>query len=306
MLKRVLLFIMLLLSVAIGGVAAQEDTLGDEDLELIEYVGEAFTNMAELETVATEAEQTIDQTIEAAGQTITQVIDQTVTGVTIFGDDLALESTVVQEITTVAGFQNVTLDMTMDMVAVDDALWVQVRDVSAIVANQFPNGWVDLSEDPMAIPGMELFDLDQMMQQTNSGLNYPITPEAVSSIAEIDEAEIDDQTMRVFEILIDWQGFINSEQFETMRSMFNPGGVDGVDVDAMMNQMFNGANIELVVYIGADDQLVHQVDIVMNIAAEIEGMIPGVATVDMVQDLTGSYRYFDFNEDAEITAPSDL
>jgi len=303
--KRALLLLVLMVGVVVGGVSAQEDTISEDELDLIDYVAEAFDNMSDLETVSTEADQTIEQTIEAAGQTIEQTIVQTVTGVTIFGDDLALESTVVQEITTVAGFQNITVDMTMDMIALNESLWVRVRDVSAIVANQFPSGWVDLADNPTAIPGMEMFDIDQMLQQTNSALNYPITAESVSSIVEADGDEIDGQAMRVFEIAIDWEGFIASDEFEIIRSMFNPG-VGNVDVDAMMEQMFEGATIELVVFIGEDDELVHQVDIVMNIDAAIEDVIPGVDTMDMVQDLVGSYRYFDFNVQVEIETPSDL
>ena len=193
--------------------------------------------------------------------------------------------------------------MTMDMISLENNVWVRVRDASREVAAQFPSGWINVAQNPNRIPGMELLNIEQMLQTTNSALNYPITADAISRITELESEERDGQNLRVFEIELDWEGFIESDEFELIRDMFNPGATP-VNVDAMMEQMFNGAVISMVVYIGEDDNLVYQVDQTMNIDAEIENMLPGVRIIDMRQDMTGSFTYANFNNVAEITAPT--
>jgi len=303
MTKRLLLLLIFVFALFTGVINAQEDDLTEDDLENIEFVATAFANMAELESMTSAGTQLVDQTIEAQGQEVIQVIEQDVTSDIILGDDPAFSSTVIQTLNTQIGLQSLEVEMTMDMISLENNVWVRVRDASREVAAQFPSGWINVAQNPNRIPGMELLNIEQMLQTTNSALNYPITADAISRITELESEERDEQTLRVFEIELDWEGFIESDEFELIRDMFNPGATP-VNVDAMMEQMFNGAVISMVVYIGEDDNLVYQVDQTMNIDAEIENMLPGVRIIDMRQDMTGSFTYANFNNVAEITAPT--
>jgi len=303
MTKRLLLLLIFVFALFTGVINAQEDDLTEDDLENIEFVATAFANMAELESMTSAGTQLVDQTIEAQGQEVIQVIEQDVTSDIILGDDPAFSSTVIQTLNTQIGLQSLEVEMTMDMISLENNVWVRVRDASREVAAQFPSGWINVAQNPNRIPGMELLNIEQMLQTTNSALNYPITADAISRITELESEERDEQNLRVFEIELDWEGFIESDEFELIRDMFNPGATP-VNVDAMMEQMFNGAVISMVVYIGEDDNLVYQVDQTMNIDAEIENMLPGVRIIDMRQDMTGSFTYANFNNVAEITAPT--
>jgi len=303
MTKRLLLLLIFVFALFTGVINAQEDDLTEDDLENIEFVATAFANMAELESMTSAGTQLVDQTIEAQGQEVIQVIEQDVTSDIILGDDPAFSSTVIQTLNTQIGLQSLEVEMTMDMISLENNVWVRVRDASREVAAQFPSGWINVAQNPNRIPGMELLNIEQMLQTTNSALNYPITADAISRITELESEERDGQNLRVFEIELDWEGFIESDEFELIRDMFNPGATP-VNVDAMMEQMFNGAVISMVVYIGEDDNLVYQVDQTMNIDAEIENMLPGVRIIDMRQDMTGSFTYANFNNVAEITAPT--
>jgi len=303
MFKRRFTFICLLLVIFALSLPAfaQQD---DEDL--LAYVVAAYDNMVEIETMATTSTQFIDQTIEADGVTVVQTIEQTIDGLLRYGEDPAAEMTLVQSLLTQSGSQTIEVDLTMDMIQADETFYVRIYDVSDDFATFYPAGWVNITDNPGDMPGMEMLNVEQFTDMVDTALQYPINADTISSVEEIEDAEaIEDVETRTFALEIDLEALQESDEFSDIAGMFNAGAA-GVDIDAMMSQMFDGATMTMEVWIGTDDQLIYRVDMVMNIDAEIEGMIAGVGVVDMVQTLTGTYTYSNFDQRFEVEAPSDL
>jgi hypothetical protein len=306
MFKRRFTFTCLLLAVFALSLPtfAQQD---DEDL--LAYVVAAYDNMVEIETMTITATQLIDQTLEVDGITVTQTVEQKMDGLIRYSEDPAVEMTLVQSFLTQSGFETIEVDLTMDMIQVDETFYMRFYDVSDDFANVYPEGWVNVTDNPGDMPGMELLNVEQLTSMMNTTLQYPINADTVSSVEEIEDAEaieaIEDVEMRTFVLEIDMEALQEADELEDIAGMFN-AGTTGVDVDAMMSQMFDGATMTLEIWIGTDDQLIHRIDMIMNTDAEIEGMIPGMGAVDMVQTLTGTYTYSNFDESFEIEAPSDL
>lgn len=291
--KRVLLLIACFLLV-VPFASAQE---ADES-DLIEYVVAAFDQILALDSVYLSGTQTIAQTITAAGDTLDQTIIQDMSGWMTFDDTDEMDLTLVQTLSQDMGLQTIEVDMTMDMRLVDDTLYLRVYDVSPELAGLYPDGWIDLSDGGQDIPGMELFNIEQMTNvAANTGIILPYNEDTVLSIKELPSEELDSGEARVFLIELNGPALLDYEEMQAALGMVD---IPGVDMSAMMESMMNGASYTVQAWIDAEDAILVQIDVVLDVDTELTLM---GQTMTLVQSTTSSYTYSDFNEPVEIEIP---
>ena len=299
--KRLLsvVLVIFVLTFSAFSIHAQDD-FSEEELDAIAVVADAYDKMAALETVYTDGTQNLVQEVSAAGQSLEITLLQEIFGPSIFDEDApAAALTIVQEST----FSGISIEMTMEMIQVDDDLWVRISDVTDAYASQYPEGWVNLIENPTGVPGMELFNIDSMTSMTNTGLQYPITEDTVATIEELDDfEEIDGIETRAFAVTLDTLALLETEAFDALSGMMNADAL-GMDVNDMMTQMFENAFFDLVIWVGVDDGLVHRTDMILDIDAALS--VPGAGSVNLVQSLEASFTYTEFDDPVEIVAPEE-
>jgi hypothetical protein len=299
-LSGMVLLLVLCFSVGIGSIAAQDQA---ED-ETLAYVMQAIENMTELDTVRTAVEQTIYQSFDAQGTTVNMSISQIIDGAyDNSGEDVRFSVSNAQTMDTEVGGQSQVLEMTMDMIAVADTLWVRVHDTNpSSLGALFPSEWTNATEDPTQIPGFEMLALDQLLQLTNTWQAYPLNDETIESIEELERDELDGIEMRVFAVTYSSEGLLKTGLAEQIGQAFNAEAM-GVDMEGMMQQLIEGAMLDMTVWIGVKDNLLYRSEVHMVVDATIEDVFPGISTMDIQQDLNARYDYYSFNEPVEITAP---
>ncbi len=293
--KRVLLLIACFLLVT-PFVGAQTD----DESDLIDYVVAAFDQIMALDSVYLSGTQTIVQTITAAGETLDQTIVQDMSGWMILDDTATgeMDLTMVQNLSQDMGLQSVEVDLTMDMRLVDDTLYLRVYDLSPELAGLYPEGWIDLSEGDQDIPGLELLNVEQMTNiAANTGIILPYNEDTVLSIEELPSEELDSGEARVFLIELDGPALLDYEEMEQMLGMVE---IPGVDMTAMMESMMDGANYTVQVWIDAEDAILVQIDVTLDVGTDLTLM---GQSMTLVQNTTSSYTYSDFNEPFEIEVP---
>ena len=300
------LMLLVLLCLSYGSIVmqAQEDALDEDEQAALEYVMQAMENMSQLDTLRVAVEQTINQTFTAEGVTVDMVIAQLINGAyDNSSDEIRFEVTNEQDLTTEVDGQEDSLEMTMDMVAVDDVLWVRVIDViPESLGAIFPSEWTNVSEEPTLVPGLEMLNVSQLLQMTNSWEAYPLSEESVASIEELDADELDGREMRVFVVCYNSQALLETGLADQIGQMFN-AEVMGADMESMMRQIIEGATLEMTAWIDTEDVLLYRAEVHMVVDAEIEDVFPGMDVIGVQQDLNARYDYHSFNEPLEITAP---
>jgi hypothetical protein len=288
----------------IGGVSAQGD-FTDEEIEWLEIVSDAFESTTEAESYSAEIEQSIEQTITSGSGSsaveITNTIDQVLNLEVELTDDgfnyvCILEQAVSSEI----GGQTTEIELTLELVSVDGDFYARATDVSpSSLSSNFPDDWIDVNEDGSRYPSIAVLNAEQPGTLYNAIVDLEVSDETVVAIEEVDSEELDDQEMRVFEIEYDTEAMLQSDAMASIVDALT-GMMQGSDIQDILDQMAEGSSMNFIVWIGADDGLVHQVasEVVIDADLEVSG-----AEVTLEQTLESVAQYSEFGEDFDIEAP---
>jgi hypothetical protein len=291
------LFVLALLPTV--SITAQEDALSEEAQGWLNDVQAAFDNMAALESVRIVIDQTIDQTIAAQNSISISQIHQAIDGAIDYtGDHPALELTMVQNAVIQSGAQTVEIPLTMDLVLLDESSYLRVREVSRDMIGMFPEGW----GTPDQFPGVQVLDYDEYIRNINPGAQYPITPETVRTISQLEADTLDDLAMQVFDLEFDAEALVENEAYGQLSQLFANSSSE--EMEETIKEIFRGASFKLRLWIGEADQLIYRAIMDVQIDAQLSGLIPGTDIVTHVQmTLHSQVDYHSFNEPVEIEVP---
>jgi len=188
--------------------------------------------------------------------------------------------------------------MKMDMTIVDGIVYVQVYDTTGNLVGQFPEGWVNVSENPSAIPGMNLLNIEQLADMIRP-VAYALDKDTVNSISEQPRETLDGQEMRVFTLVLNSKGLSESSTFKQVASAFNSSAL-GVDAEQLINDMLKGATLDIRIWIGAEDNMLHKTSATLRIDANLS--VSG-QNLNLKQTSEGEFTFTNFNEPVEILAP---
>lgn len=259
---------------------AQDDGgLSEQEQAWLVYVQGAFANFTAATSLSIQGGQLTTQTLSSPAIGTDEVVisneqqydsDMLLDGA---GQVVAVSSGIDQTSMYRAMGQEVRQVMIMESVLVDGTLWVAVPDFedSNGNPNPFPTEWTNLNEDGDQFPGIELFDLEALMDYSSQLLPFgDLTDAIVLTIAEAEGVEVEGKTLRVFEVDYDMAaiaaaggfglGSIYSEQMATTL---------GLSGDALVRELFDGATMHQTLWIDPDTQQLHRIKAVLQIDAEL-------------------------------------
>lgn len=292
-LLRGLLLIILLLPM--GVFAQSEDDITIDDIE------NAFANVFKNDSVRVEGVSQIDQTITVSGMNIVQSITQDIVGEMTFveGALTGLTSAITQTVVSDTAGTTAEGGMLMELIYVDETAYIRVSETSGVLAGTFPEGWINLSTDAASIESLALINMDTLISTFDQPLMYPLNEETVISFELVDvdpELEFAESTV-AYLIEINAEAAFAAGGFAAMFSGFE---ALGIDMEDLLNQMMEGAELFATVYL-LDGQLVGiQSSMVLDADITIQGQ-----TMTLVQNMTSIQKYTDFNFELEITAPEE-
>lgn len=292
-LLRGLLLIILLLPM--GVFAQSEDDITIDDIE------NAFANVFKNDSVRVEGVSQIDQTITVSGMNIVQSITQDIVGEMTFveGALTGLTSAITQTVVSDTAGTTAEGGMLMELIYVDETAYIRVSETSGVLAGTFPEGWINLSTDAASIESLALINMDTLISTFDQPLMYPLNEETVISFELVDvdpELEFAEGTV-AYLIEINAEAAFAAGGFAAMFSGFE---ALGIDMEDLLNQMMEGAELFATVYL-LDGQLVGiQSSMVLDADITIQGQ-----TMTLVQNMTSIQKYTDFNFELEITAPEE-
>ncbi len=291
--------LLLAMSILVFGVlptSAQTD-FNDEEQALIEEVSKAFDSLLALSSMRNETAQVIDQEISFLGEVIIQTITQESDVYVLIEDGVTVASqgVVTQTIDSEdTGLSGVSV---IEVIIVDETLYMRSTEATGILVGQFPVGWVNVTEDPMGFPGGEAIDLEAL-----SSLEFPINTETVSTVELIDVPEELEGVTRAISLTLNNEALIEVGFVAELAAGFSEAGL-GADIEAMVDAMLENAKWEMVVYLDSTG-LIQQLDMVILITADL-GPAMGMGSLLFDQVAASTIIYSAFNEPVEITAPID-
>ncbi|MCL4255781.1 MAG: hypothetical protein KJ043_18635, partial [Anaerolineae bacterium] len=172
-LLRGLLLIILLLPM--GVFAQSEDDITIDDIE------NAFANVFKNDSVRMEGVAQIDQTITVSGMNIVQSITQDIAGEMTFAEGVltGLTSAITQTVTSDTAGTVVEGGMLMELIYVDEIVYMRVSETEGVLAGTFPEGWINLNTDADSVEGLALINMDTLLSTFDQPLVYPLNEETV-------------------------------------------------------------------------------------------------------------------------------
>ncbi|MDX2078723.1 MAG: hypothetical protein SFZ02_19985 [bacterium] len=290
---RVLLLIVLALPLSVF--AQSEDDITIDDIE------NAFAALYKNDSIRMEGETIVDQTITFSGSVIEQTIVQDITGEMQFEDTQLIGLTSQLNQTLTANSMGTTTEgsMLMEMIYVDEILYMKVSETTGALVGIYPDGWINLTEDGDSVEALALLNLDNLLNTFNKPLLYPLDDTTVNSFKSVEvdpELKLPEGTM-AYALDINAEAAFNSAD---MASLFSGFEQLGIDMEDLLAQMAQGAGFDVTVYL-LDEQVI-RIEAIMTIDAEIT--VSGLA-LQLVQSSSSIVSYTDFNFPLEITAPEE-
>jgi hypothetical protein len=301
--KRVLL-LMIVMTLAAGiPVFAQGNAFTDDEQAAMDAVSGAMDAVLAADSYHVNTEQYISQQIEVSVGKETFNLDNGISQTSYFqmiktaaGYDSV--GTIDQIINTEVSGEATNISLSLKMVMLDNNIYLRVIGDAGELASMLPQGWVNLSEDSSARsnPFFSSFDPDAITQL--SSLRIPFDETTITGIEVLDRAEIDGQTMDVFQVEFDPQTFIDSGVLGTLGQSIT-SQFTAEETEQLLEDMFRDAQLGYTMYIGQDG-LLHQLDsaLVIDTTLEIQGF-----SVPLVMTMNSSAFFSRFNEPVTIKEP---
>jgi len=309
--KQSFLILILIATVvfAVLPASAQDKTLTADQQELVDYLQGVFDQFLGLSSYTSAGSQTVVQHITAKTKTAEVVVDQTIDqqlNGQVKRDEagkLSMSAQIDQTINQVVGGKSQDLTQTIEMILIGDDFFMRFSDVTpATMAGVFPKDWVNLAKDPNAFPGASVINADQYADAFSGSFKYPLNADTVDKIKELPGETLDGVDTRVIKLVFNAPALFSSGAMDKVLSAFNFAQM-GVDIDQLRKSMGENAALEVTLWIGANDDMVYRQDTAMTLAGDMGAIVAGVQSMNMEQQMTGSWTFSGFNEPVTIEAP---
>lgn len=286
-----------------------QDGFTEDEQELIATVTEALDQLYALDSYAFEATQTIEQDITAPvgseNRVLTEMVQNMEGEITMRDDGVAsrqlLQQTMNMEIT---GQGSANQELTMEFVIVDGVVYVNITEASGAGAEQFPQGWINLNEDPALLPGAELYDVEALTEGISTMLPLiELNEDTVASITAEPPETIDGREFQV--IAIEWNTPGYLEQAEDMLDALLNLEALGLNSEAFMDELFSGLTISQRLWIDVETGYIHQFEQTQKLDIELSAEATNSFAMEMRQTVTTTMALSDFNATFTIEAPTE-
>lgn len=207
--------IALLIVAPVRGARAQDDgsnRFTPEQQALIKTLTDAFNNVNQLPAVQYNQVQTLTQEISVPSEplagTISTTLVQDIVSVIVFeeGDTRGIPALAEQNLEQTMVMSGAGIDQTvvqsLDFILIDGIYYARIEQTAPIMDLGFPEGWFNLSDDPYAIPGMEIYNVEQLFSLQAVVPTQDIANIAFEDVVLLDEYEVDGETFQ--DILVTW------------------------------------------------------------------------------------------------------
>jgi hypothetical protein len=300
--KTLLCLVIAILALAAWPVHAQEGDLSAGELELLEFVAAAFNNLLAQESYHTYAvmETMMALETEQEGETLDVYmlmdIDMSRQIALKGGEVAAFTAQGTEDIIIGMAGQILNTSIELEMVQLEDDLWVRIKDATDFAADFFPDHWVNLAENPETLEGFEIFDWENLVDVGIDQFTASISEEAVLSIEELESETLNGQKTRVFEINSD-----PAMATDLLSDVFDPTTIEGLYADLIFDMMFEDATFAWKVWINIEDELPYRITSDATINADLSDLVG--FTMKMNMESSDDTSFFDFNEPVEIEPP---
>lgn len=284
-------------------VMAQPDAPYDpEHLALIQ---QATINFNALESYNAQGSNLIIQhiTVDDRGvsESLTQTISQELNGIYVANQNgtPAMSNTIIQHLETIISGRTTRGGVTMDLRVVDEIFYARMSNATGDLIGLYPVGWVNVTQDPARIPGMELVNAENYV--TLISQQYIFDESIVRDIVELNPIDHEGRTYRRFAIEMDTAGLQASGQLDQAMGSFNLDSL-GLGVDELVQAIIGGMHIKYTMTVG-DDELIYGAEHDITTDAVYRGPLTADAEMRLTQSITTIFTYGDFNGPFEVTAP---
>lgn len=300
-----------------------QDGLDAEARAALDTARRAIDGFFALDTFTIEHTQTLDQQIGislgAESVILDQRIEQQGTTVTERQPDSRFDnaaSELDQVITqTLAGSgqeQALTLAQQIDMVLLDERAYLHVTSDDPALTGFFPAGWRDVTHGAAEFPGMQLYDLDQLLRLSSSTFSaeiFAVLLGAVTGVETLAPDTLDGVTVTRTRLALDPAAAFTGASADALRAVFNAGALP-LDVNGLLNLIFTDEDTryEITLLLGADDAVLYGYDVFLSMEVAIPASLltdPTLAGAEMslAQQSVSTLRFANQNEPVTITAP---
>jgi hypothetical protein len=314
-----------LIAVPFGAARAQDGGFGAEEQAALDSARSAVETFFTAQTYTVSHTQSLAQQIAVSlgteAITIDQTIDQQGTTTSERQPDNRFDnqtSTLDQTITqTLRGAQpgqeqTLSLAQTLDMIVLDDRAYLRITTDDPQLAGFFPEGWVDITEGAEAFPGMELYDIEQLLASNSSEFSAEMFEALFGAVSEVELLEsetVGDVTARRVRLVLDPVVAFSGEGSASLREMFNAAALP-IDVDGLIEVIFTDedTHYEITLLLGDEDGALYGYDVILDMDIAIPAELvtdPSLAGAQMslAQQSVSTLRFSNLNEPADISAP---
>jgi len=259
-------------------------SLGGQSLQIDQQIAQQGTTVTErqpdnrYDNIASHLDQTLTQTLSTAGQTI----------------------------------QSLTVEQTFEMIVLDDRAYLRVQVSDPALADFFPEGWQDVTSGAGAFPGMELYNIDQLLNMGSTAFSaemFEILLSATVRAETLEPETLDGVPIARYRLTLDPAQAFSGANAQMLRAMFNEAATP-FDVDALIELIFTDDDTTYVLTLWVDDEagVLHGYEVALEMDITIPGSMitdPTLSGAEMslAQDSVATLSLVDLNEPVEITAP---
>lgn len=315
--------LLLALSALPAATLLAQDGLDAEARATLDTARRAIDGFFALDTFAIEHSQTLDQQIGislgAESVTIDQRIEQRGTTVTerqpgsrFDNATSALEQVITQTIAGGGQEQSVTLAQGIDMILLDERAYLRVTSDDPALAGFFPDGWRDVTDGAEEFPGMEMYNLDQLLRFSSSTFSadvFAVLLDAVTEAETLAPETLGGVTVTRTRLALDPAAAFTGASADALAEMFNAGALP-LDVEGMLDLIFTDEDTryEITLLLGADGTVLYGYDVFLSMDIAIPASLltdPTLAGAEMslAQQSVSELRFTDQNEPVTISAP---
>lgn len=204
----------------------------------------------------------------------------------------------------------ILLEQTLEMVVAGD-IFVRFSNLSADLVGSYPEGWVNLNEDPNAFPGAELIRPEQYTSLiVQDQIVFPLNDVTIIAIKEatnIPEA-LATNTARAITVTYDVQSIyrqgildavLGTVNLESLSSQF------GMNLDDLITAYMNAARMTITYYLGSENNQIIGANMAVDVKLSLENVNFSGTPVDMEVEQTQTMlmQYNDFGARFDIQAP---
>ena len=270
--------------------------LAAQDDDPIAVIAEAQERTWTQSSYRLQGENTLTQTVRAgeteSQSTLAQQVTQTVDGVFAFADtDVVASSLLWYQDLALTLPEGVTLggDFNLELVLLDEMLYVQVPEATGDFASLTTDGWIATDDQSGILPGLNVAGgADVLAALFSIALALPVTPETVQSI---EQPEPD-----TYIVVIDVAALAESDDLGPVQTVLASMSFGG-DITSLFDALRDDMRVTITYYLsnGLIERTETEVQVVTTLAGDIE--------LDLDLRLVSTAQYSEFGAPVEITPP---